>query len=106
MITLPQSIDCAPLRAISRVLSIASPHSLRSPTRDARLESRLAQTATSFEISELPTQAAAAVSLGQLARRLRTTADGLSVAGRRSYVSRRRISRLPTPSSSPQFRPA
>ncbi len=43
----------------------------------SQLESRLAQTATSFEISELPTQAAAAVALGQLARRLRTTADGL-----------------------------
>jgi DNA repair exonuclease SbcCD ATPase subunit len=43
----------------------------------ARLESELEKSATSFEISELPMQAADAISLGQLARRARTTADDL-----------------------------
>ena len=43
----------------------------------ARLESELANSNTSFEISELPMQATEAISLGQLARRLRATADDL-----------------------------
>ncbi len=43
----------------------------------ASLESELASSATSFEISELPMQAAEAIALGQLARRVRATADAL-----------------------------
>jgi DNA repair exonuclease SbcCD ATPase subunit len=43
----------------------------------ARLESQLANSNTSFEISELPMQATDAISLGQLARRVRATADDL-----------------------------
>jgi DNA repair exonuclease SbcCD ATPase subunit len=43
----------------------------------ARLESELASSATSFEISELPMHAADAITLGQLARRARATANDL-----------------------------
>jgi DNA repair exonuclease SbcCD ATPase subunit len=43
----------------------------------ARLESKLAGSNTSFEISELPMQATDAISLGQMARRVRATADDL-----------------------------
>jgi DNA repair exonuclease SbcCD ATPase subunit len=43
----------------------------------SQLETELAKTATSFEISQLPMQAADAVSLGQLGRRMRAAADRL-----------------------------
>jgi DNA repair exonuclease SbcCD ATPase subunit len=43
----------------------------------SQLESRLLETGISFDIGELPTQAAGAVSLGQLARRTRIAADAL-----------------------------
>jgi DNA repair exonuclease SbcCD ATPase subunit len=46
-----------------------------------QLELQLAETAGGLEISQLPTQATDAVSLGQLARRLRGTADDLLSRG-------------------------
>lgn len=42
-----------------------------------QLEAQLAASAASFEIPELPVHAADAVALGQLARRIRASADGL-----------------------------